>query len=298
MSSRLRISAISFLNTAPLMWDFDHGELRQRFTIHYTLPAVCAQELRAGTADIGIIPVIAYQTIPDLVVIPNVAIAADGPVRSIQLISKVPLDQIKTVAADTSSRTSVALCRVLFRKWLGGQRHFTSMEPKLETMLREADAALIIGDPALTVDPGQYHCYDLAEEWKKHTGKPFVFAFWAVRAAALEGRKDYPDLAQLFQKSRDHGLEHVPELAREWAHRVGISEEAVRSYLTENIHYHLGADKLEGMRLFFEYAAETGVLPAIKPVDFLGRTASSLGTALNGLGSLAGLLSAFNLMLN
>jgi chorismate dehydratase len=289
MPNRLSISAISFLNTAPLMWDFDHGELRRRFTIHYTLPSACAQELRAGVSDIGIIPVIAYQTIPDLVVLPGVSIAATGPVRSILLVSKVPIERVKTVAADSSSRTSVALCRVLFRKWLGGQRHFTAMEPKLDTMLQDADAALIIGDPALAVDRSQYLCYDLAEEWQKHTGKPFVFAFWAVRKAALEGRKDYPDLAELFQKSRDHGCQNVPLLAHEWAHRVGISEESVRSYLTDNIKYDLDGEKLDGLRLFFEYAAETGVLPAVKPIEFLGRSAGA--SALPGLGYLAGLVS-------
>ena len=270
MVDRLRISAISFLNTAPLMWDFDHGDLRRRFTIHYTLPSACAQELRTGVSDIGIIPIVAYQTIPDLLVIPDVCIAAKGPVRSILLISKVPIEQVKTVAADSSSRSSVALCRVLFRKWLGGQRHFVSMEPKLDAMLREADAALIIGDPALAVDRSQYLCYDLAEEWTRFTGKPFVFAFWAVRAAALEGRTDYPDLAELFQKSRDHGCKNVPALAKEWAHRVGISEPEVESYLTRNIDYRLDQEKLDGMRLFLELATETGVLPAIRPIQFLG----------------------------
>ena len=273
MSSRLRVSAISFLNTAPLMWGFDHEDLRRQFEVHYTVPAACAQELRAGVADIGIIPVIAYQTIPDLAVVPGVSIAADGPVRSILLISKKPIERIKTIAADSSSRTSVALCRVLLRKWFGGQRVITAMEPKLTTMLTEADAALIIGDPALTVDRSQYICIDLAEEWKRQTGKPFVFAFWAVRTAALAGRK--LDLPHIFQTSRDHGLrpENIEKLAREWAPRVGISEEDVTSYLTKNIDYSLDADKLEGMQLFFEYAVETGVIPAIRPIEFIGETA-------------------------
>ena len=274
MADRLRISAISFLNTAPLMWDFDHGELRRRFTIHYTVPAACAEELRTGVADIGIIPVIAYHTIPDLSVIPGVCIAAKGPVRSILLISRVPLEKIKTVAADSSSRTSVALARVMFRKWFGGQRTFTAMEPKLEVMLQHADAALIIGDNALTVDRSQYLCYDLAEEWTRFTGKSFVFAFWAVRNGALEGRNDYSDLVELFQKSRDHGLEHTAELAREWAHRVGISEDAVRSYLNESIDYQLDQERLDGMRLFLEYALETGVLPAVRPLEFIGQRSS------------------------
>ena len=115
---RLRVSAISFLNTAPLMWDFDHGELRREYEVDYTLPAICAEMLRAGTADIGIIPVAAYASIPDLVVIPDIAIAARGPVRSILLISKVPVEQMRRVAVDTSSRTSVALLQVLFNRHL------------------------------------------------------------------------------------------------------------------------------------------------------------------------------------
>jgi chorismate dehydratase len=294
MADRLRISAISFLNTAPLMWDFDHAELRRRFTIHYTVPAACAEELRTGVADIGIIPVITYQTISELSVIPDVCIAARGPVRSILLISKVPMEKIRTVAADSSSRTSVALARVMFRKWFGGQRQFTAMEPKLEVMLQNADAALIIGDNALTVDRSQYLCYDLSEEWTRHTGKPFVFAFWAVRNAALAGRNDYPDLVELFQRSRDHGLEHVAELAREWAHRAGISEGAVRDYLSESIDYRLDQEKLAGMRLFFEYSVETGVLPAVRPVEFLGQRSGKLGSALGSVGWLAGLGSVLN----
>ncbi|HSE49403.1 MAG TPA: menaquinone biosynthesis protein [Terriglobales bacterium] len=292
MADRLRISAISFLNTAPLMWDFDHGELRRRFTIHYTVPSACAEELRTGVADIGIIPVITYHTIPDLSVLPGVCIAAKGPVRSILLISRKPLDQIRTVAADSSSRTSVALARVIFRKWFGGQRTFTAMEPKLDVMLQNADAALIIGDNALTVDRSQYLCYDLAEEWTRQTGKPFVFAFWAVRNAALAGRNDYPDLSELFRSSRDHGLEHTAELAREWAHRVGISEDAVRSYLTESIDYRLDREKLDGMRLFLEYALETGVLPAVRPLQMLGEAGRA--SALAGLAPLAALGSLFH----
>jgi chorismate dehydratase len=281
MSSRLRVSAISFLNTAPLMWGFDHEVLRRQFEVHYTVPAACAQELRAGVADIGIIPVIAYQTIPDLAVIPGVSIAANGPVRSILLISKKPLDAIKTIAADSSSRTSVALCRVLLRKWYDGQRVFTAMEPKLPSMLAENDAALIIGDPALTVDRSEYICIDLAEEWKRQTGKPFVFAFWAVRKAALAGRR--LDLARIFQTSRDHGLlpKNVEKLAREWSPRVGISEADVKSYLTKNIDYSLDAAQLEGMDLFFQYAVETGVIPEVRPVEFLDE-ARGVGSALAG----------------
>src|SRR5438552_18244699 len=134
---RLRISAISYLNTAPLMWDFEHGHLAQHFDISYTVPSLCAQALAEDKADIGIIPAIAYQTIPGLVVIPEIAIAASGPVRSILLVSKVPPEKIQSVAVDTSSRTSVALLEILFRQgWLATPLpKFSSQPPNLETML-------------------------------------------------------------------------------------------------------------------------------------------------------------------
>src|SRR5262249_13971653 len=157
----LRVSAISFLNTVPLMWDFDHGDLRQKYDVSYTMPSVCAEMLRTGMADIGIIPVAAYATIPDLVVIPDVAIAARGPGLSIYLLSKVPVDKIRTVATDTSSRTSVALLQVLFRKHWQQRPQLTPMEPKLDAMLRKCDAGLLIGDAALLayaqLDLAKYH---------------------------------------------------------------------------------------------------------------------------------------------
>jgi len=267
--SRFRISTISFLNTVPLMWDFEHGAAGSHFDISYTLPSACAAELRAGTADIGIIPVAAYTEIPDLAIIPGVAIAARRPVRSILLVSKVPIEKIQTVALDTSSLTSVALTKVLFERWLGGGRIFTPMAPSLDAMLRENDAGLVIGDTALNVDRTQYLTYDLAEEWIRFTGKPFVFAFWAVRRDAL--RNASSDLAVTFQNSRDHGLqpESIDLIVREWSQRLGLSEAEIRFYLTENIHYQLDAGCIEGLQLFFHYAAECGVLPSSGPLDFL-----------------------------
>src|SRR5215472_17692343 len=182
---RLRISAISYLNTAPLMWDFEHGEAGRDFEISYTLPSACAGALAAGEADIGIIPAAAYAVIPGLQVLPRVAIASQRPVRSILLVSKVPIEKIRTVALDTSSMTSTALTKVLFEHWLGTGRVFTPMPPDLDAMLREHDAGLVIGDTALQVDRTRYLTLDLAEEWIRFTGKPFVFAFWAVRRSAL-----------------------------------------------------------------------------------------------------------------
>ena len=265
----LRVSAISFLNTAPLLWDFEHGAPRPDFRLEYTVPSACAEQLRAGAADVGIIPVAAYHGSPDLVVIPEVAIATKRTVRSIVLVSKVPLDDIRTVAADTSSRTSVLLAQLLFRKWRGGDREFIAMAPDLGAMLAKCDAALLIGDPALTVSRSQYLNYDLAEEWHRLTAKPFVFAFWAVRREALAQAP--AELARIFQQSRDHGLEpaNLQQLGREWAPRVGLSEAEVVGYLTKNIDYSLDAENLAGLALFFRYAAETELLPQTRPVEFL-----------------------------
>jgi chorismate dehydratase len=268
---RLRISAISYLNTAPLMWDFDHGNAGAAFDISYTLPSRCAAQLADGSADIGIIPAAAYATIPDLLILPSVAIAALRAVRSILLVSKVPLEKIQTVALDTSSLTSVALTRILFAKWWGDQKTFTAMEPDLEKMLRQADAAMVIGDPALSVNRSRYFTYDLAEEWVRLTGKPFVFAFWAVRQAAAGDASRFLDLAGIFQQSRDHGLKpgNLETIAREWAPRVGLDEADVKKYLTENIYYDLDGPCLEGLQLFYRYAVECGAVPSAPTLRFL-----------------------------
>jgi chorismate dehydratase len=267
---RLRISAISYLNTAPLMWDFEHADAGRDFDISYTLPSSCARALSDGTADIGIIPAAAYAEIPGLQVLPEVAIASRRAVESILLVSKVPIEQVRTVALDTSSMTSVALTKVLFEKWLGGGRDFTAMAPNVDVMLAEHDAGLLIGDPALKIDRSLYHTLDLAEEWIRHTGKPFVFAFWAVRGDALREVAPSLDLPAVFQKSRDHGLESASlnQIAHEWAPRLDLTEDDVRSYLTENIHYRLDAGCLEGLRLFYQYAVEIGALQAAPELQF------------------------------
>jgi len=285
---RLRISAISYLNTAPLMWDFQHGAAGSHFDITYTLPSACARALASGEADIGIIPAAAYTQIPNLRILPGVAIASRRAVRSILLVSRVPIDKVKTVALDTSSMTSVALTKVILERWLGGGRSYSSMAPDLDQMLAQHDAGLLIGDPALLVDRSRYHTLDLAEEWIRHTGKPFVFAFWAVRQDALRGDQDGscgdsrprlsasrsdvppPDLATIFQQSRDHGLqpENLNEISREWSPRLRLSEADLRSYLTENIHYHLDPGCLQGLQLFYRYAAEIGALPKAPELSF------------------------------
>ncbi|MBV9181557.1 MAG: menaquinone biosynthesis protein [Acidobacteria bacterium] len=267
--ARLRLSAISYLNTVPLMWDFERGPARDTFEIVYTVPSQCAQELAQGHADIGIIPAAAYATVSGLEILPGVAIAAKGPVRSILLVSDKPIDQIDRVALDSSSLSSVALARILFEKRWGGGRKFESCAPDLEAMLARHDAALLIGDRAIALDRSRYQTWDLAEEWVHFTGKPFVFAFWAVREQAL---KDTTlDLAAVFQESRDHGL--APEnrrwISRVWAQKLGLTEAAIESYLTRNIHYIFDRECRQGLELFYRYAAELQLLPPVRELHFL-----------------------------
>jgi chorismate dehydratase len=264
----MRISAISYLNTAPLMWDFEHGSAGRDFEITYTVPSQCAAELANEIADIGIIPAAAYATIPNLVILPGVAIASRQAVGSILLVSAKPLEQIRRIALDSSSLTSVALTRVLFQKFWGGEREFASSAPQLESMLAGHDAALLIGDPALKVDRSCYRTWDLAEEWIRFTGKPFVFAFWAVRQEAL--RSSSLDLTTIFQQSRDHGLEpdRLEEISKTWAPKLGITKDAVHDYLTTNIYYYLDEPCLDGLQLFYRYAFECGALPSVPELHF------------------------------
>jgi chorismate dehydratase len=280
----LKISAISFLNTAPLMWDFEHPaasnrKMLQNFEFSYTVPSKCAQALLEGTADIGIIPSITFATIPGLAILPDVVIASKTKVRSILLVMKKPIEQVRTVALDTSSRTSVALTKILLTRFFAGpEREYLPMDPELKPMLDACDAALLIGDSALQVDRSKYEALDLAEEWHRLTGKPFVFAFWAVRMSALAGWPEKYEVADVFNQSRDHGLQpqNLDQIARDWAPRVGIAEAEVRSYLTENIHYYLDAQNTEGLELFYRYAADLQLIPEAPALRLLGNMAFRL----------------------
>jgi len=260
------------------MWDFEHPEaaqrnLRSEFEIDYTVPSACAEALREGTADIGIIPAIAYQSIPDLVVIPDIAIASNGPVRSILIVSKRRLEEIRSLAADTSSRTSVILARIGFHSWWqpgAAGPEFIAMDPDLDKMLTRCDAGLLIGDSALTIDRSKYPVVvDLGEEWTRRTWKPFVYAFWAVRKDALANLARAETLAGIFQQSRNHGLKNVEKIAQEWTSRLGITESNIAGYLRSNILYNFDAQQLAGLNLFFTLAKEITGQGAFRKIDFV-----------------------------
>ena len=259
------------------MRDFEHGEAGRNFEISYTIPSACAEALASGRADLGIIPAITYAEIPGLVILPGIAIAAKDFVRSILLISKKPIADVRTVATDTSSRTSVALTQILFTKFFGGHRQFTSCHPDLKEMLKQHDAALLIGDSALQISMHNtsYHLYDLAHDWRRLTGKPFVFAFWAVRLDALHRHSTDVSLTRTFQESRDHGLlpENIASLAAKWAPKLGLTEAEVTDYITRNIHYFLDRENHDGLQLFLQYAREIEIIQEVPQLRFLGPVA-------------------------
>jgi len=275
---RLRIAAIGFLNPAPLMWDFEHpplaDELAKRYRIDRMTPSECAARLGDGRADIGLIPIAALATTPGLRILPGCTIASKGRVRSLLLVHRAsrPLESVRSVAADTASRTTVAYARMLFHKWGNGTVPFVPLAANLDQMLERADAAIVIGDPALLAleersnrfeRTGEELVYrDLAEEWHKLTGLAFVSAVWCAAhgAAAPRGVLD-ESIVDDFVHSRDQGLANIDALVAEWAERIPIQESTIRNYLTTNIHYILDAEIVEGMQGFFQMAAEYGVLP-------------------------------------
>ena len=278
------------------MWDFEHephqSQLEQRYSLDWMMPSACAERLalpRFGpdahpdAADIGLVPIAALATTPGLRIIPGCAIASKRKVRSILLVrlASQPLAEIKTIAADTSSKASLAYTQIMFKRWWNPEAVFLPHRPDLDSMLEIANAALLIGDPALyALEERQNHeertgqelvYHDLAEEWIALTGVPWVSAVWAIREASLAiGSRTLDEIAADFAASRDRGLANIESLVEEWSARMTIPANTIRTYLTSNIFYRLDEECLNGLQLFFTYAADDGILPHYKfskPID-------------------------------
>lgn len=278
----LRLAAIGFLNPAPLLYHFEHpphaAELATRYAVRYTQPAQCAADLLAGRADIGLIPIAALTG--DLAIVPGSAIASLHQVRSIQLILRGDrtLRTVRTVATDAASRSSLAYTQILFRTFLGTNPTFlppATADPV--RMLQRADAALLIGDPALLalerraqIEQAAGPCtwFDLAEQWIGYTGLPWVAAVWAVRPAAFTPATAAQLIRDLDQ-SREAGLAHREDLVREWTPRLAVPPETIRHYLTENIHYRLTPACVSAIERFRAEATAIAVLPPLPVLRFL-----------------------------
>lgn len=289
----VRVAAISFLNPAPLLYNFEHppaaDDLRTRYDVHYTSPALCAAELHSGGADLGLIPI--AELTPDLAIVPGCTIASLAQVRSILLLVRnrgansaaEALGRLTHIAADSASRSSAAYVSIILQRFYAVRPTLIESPADPLAMLAEHEAALLIGDPALLAREHRAQIdqsvratsgdsllwLDLAELWREHTGLPWVAAVWAVRPEALVAGVSAAQLIADLNASREAGQAHVDELIAEWAPRLSLPPQTVRTYLTENIHYLLDARCLAAIRTFRDLAAELGVLPALPDLALL-----------------------------
>jgi len=293
--SKLRISIVEFLNTAPLVWGFTDGPLQGRYDLSFTVPSLCAEALRAGKVDVAIIPAVEYQRMDGMVVLPEMAVAAKGEVRSILVLAKKPIEQAKRIALDTNSRSSVALTRLLSKGFWGIDPEFIDSPPDPAAMLAQADAALVIGDPALRIRlkvdalsakaPDAKGCgcdeavshredqivpgidtlfvYDVAEQWRQMTGKPCVLAIWVGRRELIT-----PEVVADFLASKDYGLARIGEIAESASLKLELPPRDLEIYLRDHIDFSLDAANLEGLELYFRECAAAGLIPRARPIEF------------------------------
>jgi chorismate dehydratase len=289
--NRVRLGAVGYLNARPLVYGLDR---KPRFDLRYDVPSECARLLHDGSIDVGLIPSIEYLRGPGpYALVPGPAVTSRGPVASVALYTRVEPRDIRSVAMDSSSRTSVALATVMVHRLFGVAPETVSMPPDLESMLARADAALIIGDIALFLNPpfdsplilssskdeqlaqGRQPAIqkiDLGELWTASTGQPFVYAFWAGWPDAVT-----PDDADALRQARDEGVAHAAEVARAYYPDDPAREAVAARYLRDNIRYVLGDEELEGLRTFYRYAAELGLVSRAGDLRFYGQPTRSSG---------------------
>jgi chorismate dehydratase len=289
--SKLRVSIVEYLNAAPLVWGFTDGPLAGKYDLSFTVPSQCAEQLRRGDADLGIIPSIEYQRMDGVVALPGMAIASKNVVRSLLVVSKKPIEMAQRIALDTSSRSTVALVRLLAAEHWKINPEFVDAAPDPSAMLQQADAALIIGDPALRISlkmealagkspRGEDCCqgdaedmpipgfetlfvYDVIHQWREMTGKPAALAIWAGRREAIT-----PEVLADFTASKQYGLDRIREISEAASIKLDLPPRALERYLTENIHFDLDEEILAGLQLFFEKAAAAGLIPRARPLEF------------------------------
>lgn len=264
---KARIAASSYLNTAPLIWSFIHGSQREQVELFTdTAPARCAEMLRNGEVDVALVPVIEYQRIPDIAIVPDVCVGSRTAVKSVVLVTrKNNLKKVESVALDHSSRTSVTLVKIIFREFLGFEPKWATSAPDLKSMLAQADAALIIGDPAMQIPREEFRVYDLATLWHEFTGYGFVFAMWMLRKDAVEKVRSVD-----FAAARDEGLANLNDIERTYVEQIGLSEGEIRSYLTENIVFAVDEEMKLGLKRYFDLASKHGLIESAKELVFVG----------------------------
>ncbi|MCY3742766.1 MAG: menaquinone biosynthesis protein [Candidatus Poribacteria bacterium] len=272
--SRLRIGAVSFLNTKPLIYPLLNKEIQADIALTVDVPSRVAALLSADELDVGLIPIIEYfranPSDTNYCILPDISIASHGSVRSIQLFSRVPIQEIRRIALDTNSRTSVALLKILLAEKYGVSPAFTACAPTVipSTALQNRqyppfEAVLLIGDPALRHLGSTEYSVDLGEAWYKLTGLPFVYACWVAREEAR-----FNDLAQVLFQSKERGIAQIPEIAHVEAQKLGLPETLCLDYLQNRIKYDLDESAIAGIELFYKYAVKNDLAPPCRSLTF------------------------------
>ena len=287
--AKLRISIVEYLNTAPLVWGFTDGPLQGRYDLSFTVPSLCAEALRSGEVDVAIMPAIEYQRMDGVVALPDMAVAAKGEVRSILVLAKKPIEQARRIALDRCSRSSAALVRLLCARHWGIRPEFVEAAPDPAAMLADADAALLIGDPALRVaicvdelsskkpsggpcctgDPNEQpvpgvetlFIYDVAHQWREMTGQPCVLAIWVARSEVVT-----PEVVADFLASKAYGLARIAEIAEGAALKLNLAAPALERYLRQNIDFSLDEENRAGLELYYRMCAEAGLISRARPL--------------------------------
>jgi chorismate dehydratase len=257
--SRVRLGAVSYLNARPLTYGLDCSP---RFELRYDVPSQCAELLHAGAIDLGTIPSIEFLRRPGYRIVPDLAIASRGPVASVLLFTSKAIGDVRSIAMDTSSRTSVALVRVLCARRFGIAPTLEPLDPDLPAMTSRCDAALVIGDKALFAE-SPLDRIDAGAAWTDMTGLPFVWAFWAGPAGSVSAAD-----VEALQDARDQGVSHSADIAGAYYPHTPARHPVAARYLRDNIKYHLGEDDRAALELFYRYAAEAGVVPETAPLSF------------------------------
>jgi chorismate dehydratase len=301
--AKLRVSVVEYLNTAPLVWGFTDGPLAGRYDLNFTVPSLCAESVRKGESDIGIIPAIEFQRMEGVVGFADMAIASKREVRSLLVVSKRPIDRVRTMALDTSSRSTAALVRLLAKHRWKIEPEFSDAAPDPSAMLERSDAALVIGDPALRISvkmdalhaktpSGDEACctddpdaapvpgvrmlfvYDVVSEWRAWTGLPAVLAFWVARRDVAT-----PEIAADFLASKLYGTSHIPDIARQASDQLQLPEKAIVSYLRDNIHFDLDQENLAGLDRYYRECAALGLIDRVRPLELVRASGAAVSRA-------------------
>ena len=263
MKIPVRIGAVGYLNARPLTWALDR--FPDRWEVRYDVPSVCAALLHAGETDLGLIPSIEYLQSPDYRLVPGVGIGSRGPIASVALYTRVPVEEIRTIALDTSSRTSVSLIKVLCHHHFRIAPQFVPHGPDLAAMIRAYDAALLIGDPAFDADHVALGLtkVDLGKEWTALTGRPFVYAAWTGRPGVVA-----PDEVRALQDAQAEGVMNRHAIAAEYGRGDAARTARAAAYLRDNVKYGLGPEEAAGLQTFLDYAADLGLAPGRRRLEF------------------------------